>query len=149
MLLMDFALPHVLEPVLRLLAENQVMALALPAHTTNIFQALDLCFFGALQKLKQTITGEFDDDLINKHISKLVHAYKQTVTSMTIRRCFRRAGLYPAISSKTWKLGCDEERMRMSRGFQEIWERNIRTEELTRRRRLHRWGWIKSEFFTQ
>jgi hypothetical protein len=46
-----------------------------PAHTTNIFQPLDLVFFSALKKLKQTATGEFEDDSIGEQITKLVHAY--------------------------------------------------------------------------
>jgi hypothetical protein len=41
--------------VLRLLGENKIMAVVFPTHTTNIFQALDLVFFSALKKLKQTI----------------------------------------------------------------------------------------------
>jgi hypothetical protein len=48
-LLMDSALPHMSERVLRLLGENTIMAVVFPAHTTSTFQALDLVFFGALK----------------------------------------------------------------------------------------------------
>jgi hypothetical protein len=92
-LLMDSALPHVSERVLRLLGENKIMAVVFPAHTTNMFQPLDLVFFGALKKLRETATGEFDDDSMNDQITKLIHAYEQTATSMTIRGSFRRAGM--------------------------------------------------------
>jgi hypothetical protein len=146
-LLMDSALPHVSERVLRLLGQSRIMAIVFPAHTTNIFQALDLAFFGVLKKLKQTATGEFDDDSMNDQITKLVHAYEQTATSITIRGCFRKAGLYPDIGSRPCKLRFDEERLRTNPGFKEIWERNIKIEELRRRRRLQRFGWINSEFF--
>jgi hypothetical protein len=44
-LMMDSALLHVSKRVLRLLGQNKSMAIVFPAHTTNIFQALDLAFF--------------------------------------------------------------------------------------------------------
>jgi hypothetical protein len=50
--LMDSALPNLPESDRRLLGENRVLAIAFPAHTMNIFRALDLLFFGHLKKLK-------------------------------------------------------------------------------------------------
>jgi hypothetical protein len=58
---MDSASLHVSERVLQLLGCNKIMAIVFPTHTTNIFQALDLVFFGVLKKIKQTATGEFDE----------------------------------------------------------------------------------------
>jgi hypothetical protein len=42
---MDSALPHISERILRSLGENNIIALTFPAHTTNLFQNLDLVFF--------------------------------------------------------------------------------------------------------
>jgi hypothetical protein len=148
-LLMDSALPHVSERVLRLLGENKIMAIVFPAHTTNIFQALDLVFFGALKKLKQTATGEFDDESMNDQITKLIQAYEQTATSMTIRGSFRRAGLCPDMGSRPFKLRIDEEVLKSNPGFKEIWDRNIRIEELSHRRRLHQFGLINGAFLIE
>jgi hypothetical protein len=117
-----------------------------PAHTTNIFQALDLVFFAALEKWTQTATREFDDGSVNKQITKLVHAYEQTATSMNIRSSFRRDGIYPNIGSRSYKIGFDEEQLRNNPGFTELWERNLSIADLSRRRRLHRFGVINSEF---
>jgi hypothetical protein len=47
-LLLDSALPHTSERILRIFGENNVIALTFPALTMNIFQALDLVFFGSL-----------------------------------------------------------------------------------------------------
>jgi hypothetical protein len=47
---MDSASPHVSEKVLQLLDRNKIMAIVFPAHTTNIFRALDLVFSGVLKK---------------------------------------------------------------------------------------------------
>jgi hypothetical protein len=146
---MDSALPHVPERVLRRLAENRIMAVVFPAHTTNLFQTLDLVFFGALKKLTETATGEFDDDSMNNQITKLIHAYEQTATSMTIRGSFRRAGMYPYMGSRSFKLRIDEEVLKSNPGFKEIWDRNITIEELSRRRRLHRFELINGEFLIE
>jgi hypothetical protein len=103
-LLMDSAPPHVSERCLRLLGENCVLAVAFPAHTTNIFQALDLVFFGALKKLKMAAGGEFDDDSVKNQITKLVQGYEQTATSITIRSPFRRAAMIPDTSQQPFRL---------------------------------------------
>jgi hypothetical protein len=47
MCLVDSASPHISKGSLRLLGENHVLIIAFPAHTTNIFQELDLVFFSA------------------------------------------------------------------------------------------------------
>ena len=90
-LLMDSASPHVSERVLRVLGQNDIVAIVFPAHTTNIFQALDLVFFAALKKMNKTATGEFEDHSIREQITKLVQSYEQTATSATIRGSFRKA----------------------------------------------------------
>lgn len=96
-LLMDSALTCVSERVLHLLGQKNILAAVFPAHTTNIFQALDLIFSTALKKLKQNATGDFDDNSINNQITKLVQAYEQIAISMTIPSSFRRTELYPEI----------------------------------------------------
>jgi hypothetical protein len=50
------------------------MSLTFPDHTTNLFQALHLVFFGSLKHLKVT-PGEFGDDSVNDHLKKLIQAY--------------------------------------------------------------------------
>jgi hypothetical protein len=88
-LLMDSALPHVSERVRGILGENDVIAITFPAHTTNVFQALDLVFFGALKKLKATARGEIDDASADATILKLIQAYEQAAMSTTVRASFR------------------------------------------------------------
>jgi hypothetical protein len=43
-LMMDSALPHISERMLRFLCQNKIMDIVFPAHITNIFRALDLVF---------------------------------------------------------------------------------------------------------
>jgi hypothetical protein len=91
---------------------------ACPAHTTNIFQALDLVFFDALKKLKAAAHCEFGDDSVDDQISKLVQAYQQTGTSSTIRGSFRQAGMVPDTPVRPFKLAFKEERIRGERMVQ-------------------------------
>jgi hypothetical protein len=145
-LLMDSAPAHMSDRVLRLLGENKIIAITFPAHTTNLFQALDLVFFGALKKLKATAVGEFEDDSVNAQITKLIQAFEQTATSATIRGAFRKAGLELDVSRRPFKVKVVEERLRDNPGFREVWERNAAVEALSSRRQAHRFGIINSEF---
>jgi hypothetical protein len=62
-----------------------------PVHTPNLFQALDLMFFGVLEKLKASATSEFDDDSVKVGIRKLSQADERTATSSTRKESFRKA----------------------------------------------------------
>jgi hypothetical protein len=73
-LLMNSAFPHTYHCILQNLNENNIIVISCPAHTTNLFQALDLVFFGALRKLKVIVVDEFDDDSVNAQITELVQA---------------------------------------------------------------------------
>jgi hypothetical protein len=69
LLLIDSALSQTSNRVLRLLGENNVVVFPFPAPTTNLVQALDLVFFGALKRLKPTATGDCDDGSVNDHMT--------------------------------------------------------------------------------
>jgi hypothetical protein len=148
-LFMDSALPHISERVLRLLRENKIMTVVFPTHTTNIFQAMDLVFFDALKKLKETAIEEFDDDSMNDQITELIQAYEQIATSITIRRSFKRADMYPNMVFRPFKLRIDEEMLKNILRFKEIWDRNIMIEKLSRHWRLYRFGLINGDFLIE
>jgi hypothetical protein len=117
---MDSAPAHRSERVLRPLGENKILAVVFPAHTTNIFQAIDLVFFGAIKKLKATVPGEFGEDSMGEQILKLLQAYEQIVTSMTIRSSFQKAGIYPIVESGALRVNFDEKKLRNKAGFKEF-----------------------------
>jgi hypothetical protein len=121
-LLMDSALPHTSQCILQILNENSITALTFPDHTTNLFQALHLVFFGSLKPLKVTTAGEFGDDCVNNHLKKLTQAYQQTATSSTIRRSFRRAGMTQNTTTRPYRIMVDEATIRESPGFRAVWE---------------------------
>jgi hypothetical protein len=84
-----------------------------------------------LKKLKETATGKFDDDSMNDQITKTIQVYEQTATSMTIRRSFKRVDIYPDMVSRPFKLRIDEEVLKNSPEFKEIWDHNITIERLS------------------
>jgi hypothetical protein len=145
-LLMDSVAAHISERNLRLLGENKIIALVFPAHTTNLFQALDLVFFGALKNNKEHLADEPDHSSVHGQIWKLIRAYEQTATSFTIRSSFRKAGLSPNTQARPFKLEFNEEALRQNDGFNELWDRNISIAELSSRRRIQRFGILNAEF---
>jgi tRNA(Ser,Leu) C12 N-acetylase TAN1 len=127
-LLMDSAVPQTSDRVRKLSRENNILAITFPAHTTNLFQALDLVFFEVVKRLKASSVGEFDDDSIKAHITKLIQEYEQTAASSTIRGSFRKAGLEHDIMTRPFKLQVIEESLRANPGFQEICAPNVSIE---------------------
>jgi hypothetical protein len=143
---MHSAPAHPSERVLRLLGENKIFAVVFPDHTTNIFQALDLVFFGAMNKLKATVPGEFGEDSMDEQILKLLQAYEQIATSVTIRGLFRKAGIYSIVESWALKVNFNEEKLHNNARLKELWEHNISIAELSRSRRLQTFRIINAEF---
>jgi hypothetical protein len=128
------------------LRENSLRKIVFPAHTTQIFQALDLVLFGAFTTIKKTTHGDFDDDSVRDQITKLLHAYKQVLTSFTICGAFRKAGFFPDVRLKPIWLVFNKGILRENPGFSEIWNWNIPVDELSKRRQWHRFGVLSADF---
>jgi hypothetical protein len=94
--------------------------LIFPAHTTNLFQALDFVFFGVLKHLKTPAAGDFHDDNVNNQITTIIQAYEQTITSSTIQGSFRRAGIGMDVTICPFTSNVDKETVRPIPGFQAI-----------------------------
>jgi hypothetical protein len=145
-LLMDPARPHTSSRILQTLGEKNIIAITFPAHTTNLFQALDLVFFGTLKKLKPTAVGEFDDRSVNAQIMQLLQADEQAATSATIRGSFRKAGMDLDVTTLPFRIRIIEQTLRENPGFKEIWDRNVSLDDLSSRQQLQRFGIINSGF---
>jgi hypothetical protein len=137
-LLMDSVLPDMSQRVLRIFGENNIIALR--------FQPPDFVFFGNLKHLKATAAGEFGDDSVNDHLTKLIQAYDQTPTSSMIRGSFRRAGMTADTTTRPYSIMVDEATVRESPGFRAVWEQNVSIDDAWRRRQIQRFGIINSEF---
>jgi hypothetical protein len=73
---MNSASPHVSKHLLGVLGKNRIMAIVFPAHTTRLFQGLDLVLFDALKTIKKTTHGYFDDDSLRDQITKLLQGHE-------------------------------------------------------------------------
>jgi hypothetical protein len=105
------------------LGENKIFAITFPAHSTDLFQALDLVFFAALQKLKATVVAEFGDESLNAEITTVIQTYEQSVTSATIKG---------DATPPPFKVRVAEARVRENPEFQEVRELTISIETLSR-----------------
>jgi hypothetical protein len=119
--LMDSAFPHVSERCLKSSGDNRLLAMGFRAHTTHLFQAIDLVFFGMLKKLKASAQSEFDATSANDQLTKPIQGCEQTLTSIAIPASFHKAGLVLDTSVRPFRLRFDEEKVRENAGFREIW----------------------------
>ena len=88
---MDSASCHCSQRILTKLDKNNNLALVYPSHTSNLFQALDLSFFGALKKNKAYEMETFSDNFLTNSILEVLQAYQKTATDQTLRGSFRLA----------------------------------------------------------
>jgi hypothetical protein len=146
-LLVDSVGAHVSQRNSRLLGENRIIASVFPAHTIDLFQALDRVSLSAMKKNKDSHANEPAVALVHGQVWKIGRAYEQTATSFTIRLCCRKAGLSPDTQARPFKLELIEEALRRNDGFTKVWDRNISGAELSRRRRGQRSGIPNTEFF--
>jgi hypothetical protein len=70
-LMVDNCSSHVTGEIFRLLGENYVKIVTFPRHTTNVFQALDLSFFGGFNR-KENLWMEQED---NKTFAATIHTF--------------------------------------------------------------------------
>jgi hypothetical protein len=113
------------------LVEKNIIAITFPAHTMNLFQALDLVLLSVLQKLKATAIGEFDDDSVSPQVTKLVQAYEQTATSSTIKGSFQKAGMDLDVTTQPFRIRIVGQTLRENPGFREVWDRSVPFEDLS------------------
>jgi hypothetical protein len=109
-----------------------------PVDTINLFQALDLVFFGAIENNKDSLTNEPEVASVRGQIWKFVGASKQTATSSTIRSHFCKVELSSNTQTRPFKLEFNEEALRQNDGFHELRYRNISIAELSRGRPMQR-----------
>jgi hypothetical protein len=129
-----------------LLGENRIIAFVFPAHTTNLFQVLDLVFFGAMRKNKDLLANKPEVPSVDGQSWKITRACEQTATSFTIRSCFGKVGLSPNTQTRPFKLEFNEEALRQNDGFKELRDRHISAAELCGRRRVQRFEILNAEF---
>ena len=149
LIMMDSASCHCSQRILTKLDKNNILALVYPSHTSNLFQALDLSFFGALKKNKAYEMETFSDNFLTNSILEVLQAYQKTATDQTIRGSFRLAGIKITYGETPRRVKIDEESIRNNPGFKEIWDKNIPIEAISTRRQKQIFGIINPSFLQQ
>jgi hypothetical protein len=119
------------------LGDDVVLIVACPAHPTNVVQAFDFVFCGAMKRLSAAPEGEFTDDCVSDEITRVVRACQQTVTLTTVRGSFPKAGLVPDISVRVLSLTTEEDKIRENTGFGDVGDGDIEIEHMSRSRQAH------------
>jgi hypothetical protein len=73
---------------------------------------------------------------------KIYRDFKQTMIEANIWKAFEAIGLTYDIEETPCGLLFDEEKLRQSRGFVELWDRDTPLESLSRLRQNEKFGWI-------
>lgn len=141
-LLMDNCPSHVAEVLLDLLREARVRVITWPPHTTQIFQELDVSLFGVLKRRGQYKLPFDDDQGTANFLLRIYRTFKQTMIEANIWAAFRQAGFEFDVGREPYRLRFDEEKLRSSPAFQEIWSLDFPLEKLSVRRQRARFGWI-------
>ena len=144
-LLMDNCSIHTRPSVLLHLKEHNVKVITFPPHTTQIFQVLDLSLFGVLKRKTQYKLPLSNDNSTVKFIQKIFHSLKQTLIEDNVRNAFKMLGFEYDVSHTPYTLLFREEKLHGSRGFREIWEADYPLDQLSKRRREPRYGWINPD----
>jgi hypothetical protein len=109
---------------------------------THIFQELDRCLFGVLKRRGQ-YTLPFDDDrTTTDFLLKIFRTFKETMLEPNIWSSFQEAGFAFNTRAEPYRRRFDEEKLRKTPAFQEIYSLDFPLEKLSARRRSAKFGWI-------
>jgi hypothetical protein len=118
-------------------------------HTTQIFQILDVTFFGVLKRRLGYKLPFEDEKEAMKFIMKGYRDFKQTMVELNIWGAFRAIGFEFEFDTEAepYRLLFNEEKLRQSAGFRELWLIDFPLDQLSSRRQRQnaRYGWINKQ----
>jgi hypothetical protein len=144
-LLMDNCSIHRRPDVLKMLREHDVKVITFPPHTTQVYQALDLSLFCVLKRKLQYKLPRGNGDRVVAFIQKAFHSLKHTFVPNNVRNVFKMLGLQFNIAKSPYTLLLRGEKLRGSQGFRGISEADYPLDQLSKRRREARYGWINQD----
>jgi hypothetical protein len=139
-LLMDNCSTYVTPEIFRPLGKNHIKIVTFAPHTTNIFQAFDLPFFGVFKTKAKFWMDQDDDMAFPATTHKLVRQFHSVATPENIHGSFVMARFSYSTGAIPYVLEFSRERMMESAGFRQVWELNIPLEILSMRRQKAEFG---------
>jgi hypothetical protein len=144
-LLMDNYSLHIADDIISVLTSVRVRVITFTPHTTHVFEIVDVVLFGALKKHATGLETLHKEEPAAAFLLKVCHDFKQTMIEVNIWGAFSPIWFSCDIAQNPYGLLFDEEKLRQSRGFVELWERDTPLENLLKRRREGKFGWITSQ----
>ena len=140
---------HIDNELLQILAQNMILVISYPSHTSHVFQVLDLLLFGVLKAYKKHIPK--NDHIRPKvdHFYRSFKAYELSTCSTTIRSSFSKAGFDYFKKDGKYYLKLNRQKIENSDAFKEIWQINYPEEELSTRRKNQKRGWLNQQYFSE
>jgi hypothetical protein len=141
-------LAHVSDGVIRILTEARVRVITFAPHTAQVFQVLDLTFFGVLKRCPRYELPFDDDNATVKVMIQVYHDFTQTMVSSNVWRAFRAFGLEFEFESEfdtrsgPSGLLFDEVKLRETAGLEELWSVDFPLEQRSGGRLAALFGWI-------
>jgi hypothetical protein len=133
---------HMADEVVALLTSLRVRIITFAPHTTHIFQNLDVVLF-CMMKKHDTGLKDLDETLpAAAFLIRVYHDLKQTMIEVNIWGAFAAIGFSYDIMETPYRLLFDEQKLRQSRGFIGLWDRDTRLESLLTCRQQAQLGWI-------
>jgi hypothetical protein len=100
--------------------------------------------FGAFKQHTRYETPFGDEKATAKFMMKVSHDFKQTMVEPKIWGAFQALGFEFEFdtTSKPYRLLFNEEKLRESAGFRELWSIDFPLDQVSTRRRAAKFGWI-------
>ena len=109
-LFIDNCSSHLDPDLLEILADNLILVITYPSHTSHIFQVLNLLLFGVLKVYKKSIPKNDQNSPKIDHLYRVFHSYELRTCSITIRSSFMLLMEFFEKLEKSSKLLFSEER---------------------------------------
>jgi hypothetical protein len=138
---------HVTPAIFRLLGENHIKIVTFAPHSTNVFQALDLSFFGVFKTKKKFQMDQDDNKTFAATIHELVRQFDSVATPKNIRGSFVRAGFSYGTETIPYVFEFSRERMMENAGFRQVWELDAPLENLLIRREKVQFSFVNETSF--
>jgi hypothetical protein len=139
---MDNCSLHISDDFVAVFTDARVRIITFTPDTTHIFQLLDVVLFGALKKHANGLKMFDEDQPAGAFLLKVYHDFKQTMIEINISEAFAAIGFTHNIEQSPYRLLFEEEKLRQSSGFMELWERGGLFGSLSRRQQNAKFEWI-------
>jgi hypothetical protein len=101
-----------------------------------------MVLFGVFKKHATGLETLDEEQLAIAFLLKVYYDFKQTMIEVNIWRVFAAIGFTYNIKQNPYGLLFDEEKLRQSPGFVELWKRDTPLESLLKCQREAKFGWI-------